>query len=59
MLFDSGLISLCDGLIENKVLKTLNISKNDITAFGAVRLKECLKTMYLYELDIGHNPLGT
>lgn len=59
LLTDSGLISLCEGLKGNTYIHYLNISKNEITAYGAQKLSETLKKMQLIDLDISCNPLGT
>ena len=59
VLTDSGLISLCEGLTNNKILRCLNLAKNDITAHGAVFLKQALKTTLMQELDLSGNPIGT
>lgn len=35
------------------------MAKNDITAHGAVYLKQALKTTQMQELDLSGNPIGT
>ncbi len=58
ILSDTVITTLCDGLIENKILIGLNISSNDITSYGADKIKDALLTTELKELDMSGNPLG-
>lgn len=58
LLCDNGILCVADALANNKILISLNIACNDITAFGVDKLKDSLLTSNLKELDISSNPLG-
>lgn len=52
------MVALCDGLIGNKTLFCLNLSKNDITSSGLETFAPMLHTTAIRELDMSLNPLG-
>jgi len=58
VLSDTGIEILCSGLMNNKILLSLNLGNNDITSSGIEELKQALLTTDLKELDISGNPLG-
>jgi hypothetical protein len=43
LLQDEGLILLCEGLLNNRTLVSLNLAKNELTSYGVEKLKEALK----------------
>lgn len=57
-LTDAGLIQLCSGIMGNKTLFHLNLSKNDITQSGIEKFAPILFRTSLTELDLSLNPLG-
>ena len=57
-LTDAGLVVLCQGLVDNKSLFNLNLSKNDITCTGIESLAPIIFKTAITELDLSLNPLG-
>lgn len=57
-LTDAGLVALCDGLVGNRTLFCLNLSKNDITSSGLETFAPMLHTTAIKDLDLSLNPLG-
>ena len=57
-LTDSGLTLLADGLLANRTLLCLNLSKNDITSSSIEKFAPILHTTAIEELDLSLNPLG-
>ena len=53
---DSGIEKLVDHLKSNNTLQFLNLSRNLITAFGALHLKEIINN--LCDIKLSYNPLG-
>lgn len=58
-LMDEGLALLSDGLVGNRTLFHLNLSKNDITQSGIEKFAPILYKTSLTELDLSLNPLGS
>ncbi|TNV84842.1 hypothetical protein FGO68_gene16571 [Halteria grandinella] len=59
LLQDTGVIELCEGIIGNRTLVSLNIAKNELTGFSILKLRDTLKTASLRELNLSLNPLGS
>ena len=57
-LTDAGTVLLGQGLVGNKTLLHLNLSKNDITQTGLESFAPALQGTNLTELDLSLNPLG-
>ena len=57
-LTDAGIELLSEGLVDNKTILYLNLSKNDITCSGMEPFAPILPKTAITELDLSMNPLG-
>ena len=57
-LTDAGLSQLCTGLVGNRTLENLSLSKNDITSSGMEKFAPILAKTAIRDLDLSLNPLG-
>ena len=58
MFEDIGIIRLCEGLVGNVSLFSLNLSQNEMSSTGVQSLAQSLEGTNITELDISSNPIG-